>query len=319
MRAFIAGGTGFLGSHLLATLRSRGEEPTVLSREGARATGLQAHGVKVIFGDVNQPGDWRAAVAGHDVVVNLVGESLAAGRWTPERKQAIRESRIQSTRVLVEACRQATPRPSTLVNASAIGYYGDNRTDNWLVESDPAGRDFLADLTMEWEQEAMTAEAFGMRVLCIRTGLVLGPDGGALPKMLPVFQRGLGGPLGSGHQWYSWIHVDDWVRLVLFCIEAAMDGPVNAVAPNPVPMRAFARALGRVLHRPALLPVPEFVLRLALGDMADVLLSSQRVSPKKVRQAGFQFRFPDLEPALRNVIARMRHSPEMSSDAARQS
>jgi hypothetical protein len=232
-----------------------------------------------------------------DVIIHLAGEPVAQ-RWTAEAKRRILESRVVGTRSLVEALAALPRRPEALICASAIGYYG-SRGDEILTESSAPGSGFLPEVCVAWEREAQAAEAFGIRVVRVRTGLVLGAGGGALPRMLPPFRMGVGGRLGSGRQWMSWIHLEDLTALLLFAVENRFQGPLNAVAPHPVTNADFTRELARALRRPALFPVPEFALRLLFGEMADVLLDSQRVAPAAAEAAGFRFRFPQLPPALR--------------------
>ena len=255
----------------------------------------------------------RLAAAGHTVepwslrspqplqvceaVIHLAGEPIAQ-RWTPEAKRRIRESRIEGTRRLIAAL--PTP-PRVFICSSAVGFYG-SRGDEVLTEASAPGTGFLAELCVEWERAAGEAQALGMRVVKLRTGMVLGPNGGALQKMLPAFRRGAGGRLGSGRQWMPWIHIDDLLDLFEFALAATVSGPLNAVAPNPVTNREFTAALARVLHRPAFVPVPAFLLKMLFGEMASVLLDSQRVSPRAALDAGFAFRHPELGPALQNIL-----------------
>jgi uncharacterized protein (TIGR01777 family) len=239
-------------------------------------------------------------VARADAVINLAGESIAAKRWTHAQKVRIRESRMLATRSLVAAMQRPSTPPPLFISGSAVGYYGPLR-DEIVTESRGPGSDFLADVCRQWEAEAMGAPG---RTVCIRTGLVLERDGGALPRMLPPFRIGAGGPVGSGRQYWPWIHRDDWVRLVDWCLRTpGLAGPVNLTAPNPVTSAAFARALGRALHRPAFVPAPGFALRLVLGEMADaLLLSGQRAVPAKADQLGFTFKYPELDAALNAIF-----------------
>lgn len=242
-----------------------------------------------------------AMLGGADAVVHLAGEPVAQ-RWTAAAKQRIHESRVGGTRALVDAIAKCDVRPKVLVSAAAIGLYGD-RGEEWLDEDAAPAKGFLADVSREWEAEASRAETFGVRVVKIRFGLVLGRDGGALGKMLPVFRLGLGGVLGSGEQWMSWIHIDDIAGLIRFAIENdGLRGVWNGVAPNPVTNREFTRALGKALHRPAFFPVPKFALRLGAGEMSQILLDSQRCRPKAPLAAGYAFRYPELGPALAAVL-----------------
>jgi hypothetical protein len=274
MNIAISGASGFIGRHLLESLARAGHSPHALTR--------------------------GAPPMECDVVIHLAGEPLAQ-RWTAAARQRIRESRVAGTRNLVEALATLTRRPEALICASAIGYYG-SRGDEILTESSAPGSGFLPDLCVAWETEAQAAEALGIRVVRVRTGLVLDARGGALPRMLPPFRMGVGGRLGSGRQWMSWIHLEDLTALLLFAVENRFQGPLNAVAPHPVTNADFTRELARALRRPALFPVPEFALRLLFGEMADVLLDSQRVAPAAAEAAGFRFRFPQLPPALAALL-----------------
>jgi uncharacterized protein (TIGR01777 family) len=245
-----------------------------------------------------------AAVKDVDTVFHLAGESVAAGRWTKKRKARIRDSRVFGTRHLIEALSQlpASERPRVLVSASAVGYYG-SRGEETLTEESPPGDDFLADVCREWEHEAARAADLGIRTAMLRIGIVLGPGGGALQKMLPPFRFGVGGRLGAGRQWMPWIHVDDLAALFLHVAKTdTIRGPVNAVAPEPVRNRDFTKTLAKVLHRPAVLPAPYFGLRLLFGEFAQVLFASQKVEPRVAMATGFLYRYPRLEEALRAAI-----------------
>jgi len=306
VHVFITGGSGFLGQRLVRALRARGDAVTVLSRSGGAAAALSPLGIATVQGDPAQTGTWQARVAGCDAAVNLAGEPVGGGRWTAERQARIRDSRIRSTENLVAAL-QAAPRPRVLISSSGIGYYGaqpGHALDPDLDESSPGGHDFLARVTTEWEAAARPAAAV-TRLVLLRTGLVLGTDGGALPRLLTPFRLGLGGPLGHGRQWYSWIHANDWTRLVLYALDHDIAGPLNATAPEPVPMRQFAHALGHALHRPAVLPVPAAALRLLMGDMASLVLTGQRVWPRAALAAGFTFQYPRLQDALRDLLGKV--------------
>jgi uncharacterized protein (TIGR01777 family) len=289
MRVLVAGGTGFVGGALRRSLRGAGHTVLVVTRT--------PHGE----GDVgwDQLGDVVSKV---EAVVNLAGEPIAGGRWTSERKAAIRDSRVQGTRRLVEALDAAARRPRVLVNASAIGWYGD-RGDEPLDERAGPGEGFLAEVCRDWEAEALRAEPLGVRVVRLRIGIVLAPDGGALARMLPPFRAFVGGRLGSGRQWMSWVHRDDVVGLLRAAIASEeYRGPVNATAPRPVTNREFTETLARVLGRPAIVSVPALGLRLALGEMAEMLLAGQRVFPAAAERAGYRFRFTDLATALRACL-----------------
>ena len=296
MKIIIAGGTGFLGTPLTARLASEGHDVVILTRR-ARASGAAAR--EVGWTPDGAVGPWSAELDGADAVVNLAGESIAGRRWSPAHKQAILDSRVRATRSLAAAIAGASQPPSVFVSGSAVGYYGP-RGDEVVTEATPPGRDFLAGVAVQWEDEAGRAAGPRTRVVCVRTGLVLERDGGALPQMLPPFKFGVGGPVGSGRQYWSWIHRVDWIDLVLWSIRTgAVSGPLNATAPNPVTNAEFASALGRALHRPAFMPAPAFALRLMLGEMADaLLLSGQRAVPAKAELLGFTFKYPRLDDAL---------------------
>jgi uncharacterized protein len=295
MKVIIAGGTGFLGTPLVGRLRSDGHDVSVLSRRphGAGESAWSPDGTA---------GPWADALDGAGAVVNLAGESIAGGRWTAARKTAIRESRMRATRSLVNAIARAARAPATFISASAVGYYGPHG-DEPLTEEAPPGSDFLATVCRDWEAEALRAPA-GTRVVLLRTGLVLGNGGGALPQIALPFRLFAGGPVGSGRQYWSWIHRDDWVELVRWALQTtSVSGPINLTAPNPVPNREFASTMGRVMHRPAFVPAPGFAMKIVLGEMADaLLLTGQRVLPAKPRANGFAFRFGSLEPALRDLL-----------------
>jgi uncharacterized protein (TIGR01777 family) len=291
MKIVVTGGTGFLGRPLTERLAADGHEVVVLSRHAGGA-----------YKDVRYATmpSATAEIANADAVVNLAGAGLADSKWTPARKAVLRESRLKTTRTVVDAIAAAPDRPRVLVSGSAVGFYG-NHADAPQTESSPAGTDFLAQLCVDWEHAADAAGAHGARVVKLRTGLALGPGGGLLAKMAPPFRFFVGGPLGDGRQWMSWVHVDDWVDAVRHAIiEPRVVGPLNVAAPHPVPNAEFARALGRVLHRPSLFPVPAFVLRTLFGEMADgAILASQQVLPECLQRTGFSFKYPTVDAALR--------------------
>jgi uncharacterized protein (TIGR01777 family) len=301
MKIVIAGGTGFLGGPLAAALGGAGHTPVILSR---RAGGPDAPFRTVAWTPDGSAGAWAAELSGAGAVVNLAGESIAARRWTAAQKQRVLQSRVRATASLVAAIARAAEPPPTFISGSAVGYYGSR--DNREVAEDAApGHDFLASVCVRWESEAMLAVSARTRVVCLRTGLVLARDGGALSGMLLPFWLGVGGPVGSGRQYWPWIHRQDWIELVRFAIETpTASGAMNATAPNPVTSREFAEALGRAMHRPSLLPAPGFALKLLLGgEMAEgLLLSGQRVIPAKAVRLGYRFQYASLAAALADLF-----------------
>jgi uncharacterized protein (TIGR01777 family) len=304
MRIVVAGGTGFLGTALTNQLVADGHDVSILSR---KTTALPARGARVFAWQPGSSSDeWMQAIDGAHAVVNLAGESIAGHRWSAAQKHRILDSRIQATRALVKAIEHAAARPEVFLSGSAVGYYGPCGEEA-VTETTRAGSDFLADVCVRWESEAGRAGG-RTRVVCIRTGLVLAREGGALPQMLPPFKFGVGGPVGSGRQYWPWIHRDDWVGLARWILQSpSVSGPVNATAPSPSPNADFARALGRALHRPAFMPAPAFALRLMLGEMADaLLLSGQRAVPAKAEQLGYAFRYPRLDAALAAIFGGSR-------------
>lgn len=292
-RVLLTGGTGFVGHRLQSALVASGHTISVVTRTPERHRTARS-GVSYV--------PWPGDVARHQALVHLAGEPIFARRWNAAVKQEIRRSRVESTRSLVEAMGATAPRPEVLVCASAVGWYGD-RGDEPLDERSAPGAGFLAEVCQAWESEALRAEALGVRVVRLRIGVVLGAGGGALARMLLPFQLGLGGPIGSGRQWFPWIHARDLCELFVRAVDdTRLRGALNGVAPEPVTNRDFARALGRALHRPAFLPTPAFALRLALGEVTDVLLESQRCAPRAALEAGFEFKFPALAPALSDIV-----------------
>lgn len=302
MNIVIAGGSGFIGRALGASLKQDHHDITVLSRDPVQASAALGPSIAIAEWDGQTSGPWQQAIEEADAVVNLAGEPIAEGRWTTARKQALRESRLNATFALVDAIKRATRRPRVLVSASGVGYYGA-RDAMPVTEATPHGHGFLADLAVAWEHEASQAEADGVRVVRPRIGMVLGRDGGALSRMVPLFKLFMGGPIAPGYQWVSWIHIKDLVALIGWAIDNdAIRGPVNAVSPNPVTMSEFCRTLARVLRRPSWLPVPEFAVRLRLGELASMLTTGQRVDPRAARNGGFVFKFPNLAMALHDLL-----------------
>lgn len=301
MRVFMTGGTGFVGSVLTGKLIEQGHEVTLLTRK-IRETHPVFSGGFMVEGNPAEPGPWQEKVADHEIVINLAGASIFR-RWTRAEKRLIYDSRIETTRNLVNALEGRNVRKTTLLSASAVGYYGF-RGDETLNEDCPPGKDFLASVAREWEAAALKAETLGARVLVCRFGIVLGPGGGALGEMIPLFKKGLGSPLGSGRQWFSWIHQKDLVRIFLFLMERKdLSGPFNCTAPDPVRNKNLAEILGEALGRPVFMPaVPGFVVRMVKGEFGNVLLKGQRVAPERLLKEGFQFRFPDLKSALGDLL-----------------
>jgi uncharacterized protein len=300
MKVLITGASGLVGQALTAFLTTGGHSVTCLGRGASRLPGTESRTWDPNTGKLD-PAD----VDGFDAVVHLAGESVAGGRWTTARKQRIRDSRILGTRLLAETLAKVSNPPQVFVSASATGYFGD-RGDTPLPEDAPPGEGFLPDVCVEWERAAEPARACGIRVVHPRIGLVLTPAGGALKSMLPPFQWGVGGPFGSGRNYMSWITLDDLIGVIHHAlITPGLTGPVNAISPEPVTNLEFSRTLGKVLHRPTLLPVPRFAARILLGEMTDALLfASVRAIPEKLLATGFQFAHPRLEAALRHVLGR---------------
>ena len=291
MKVVIGGANGLIGSELDRVLRARGDQVVALVRSPRGPGEVKWDGRTVP----------PAVLDGADAAVNLSGANISARRWTDAYKKEVMDSRVESTRAFVEAMRSARPRPGVFVNASAVGFYG-GRGDEELTEESLPGADFLAGVCKASEAEGSRAEELGVRTVLLRTGVVLAREGGALKQMLPPFKAFVGGPIGTGKQWFPWIHLADEVGLILWALDGSVRGPLNAVAPAPVRMKEFAQALGRVLHRPAIFAVPALALRLGLGEMAEVLLDGQRAVPKKALEGGYRFRFGDLEAALRDLV-----------------
>jgi uncharacterized protein (TIGR01777 family) len=302
MKIVLAGATGFIGTALVRRLHARGDMVVVLTRNAAPTPGGLPEGVRPEYWDGKRQGAWSAALDGADAVVNLAGASIGSGRWTKARKEELLRSRIEPTRALVQACALVTSPPSMFVSASAVGFYHPTG-DAPVTEEDPSGTGFLAELARQWEGEARTAERSGMRVVITRFGIVLGQGGGALERMLLPFRLFAGGPLGSGKQWFPWVHVDDVVGTILFALDSPrLSGPVNVVAPDLLTMGAFARILGEAMHRPSWLPVPAFALRLLLGEMSVIVLGGRPVVPAKLVEAGYPFAYSRIPVALRSLL-----------------
>ncbi len=301
MRTIITGGTGLIGRALAADLVAHGHQVVILSRAPERATGLPA-GVRAERWDARTADGWVSLADGADAIANLAGESIAAGRWTDERKRRIRQSRLDAGRAIVQAVELIGQRPRVVVQASGIGYYGP-RGDQEITEDTAPGNDFLAQVAIEWEASTAPVEALGVRRAIIRTGVVLSTEGGAFPRLLLPFRLFAGGPLGSGRQWLPWIHIADQVAAIRFLIEKEnATGPFNLTAPNPLTNAGFGQVLGRIINRPSFVPTPGLAMRLAFGEMATLLLDGQRAIPKRLLELGFTFRFPHAEAALQDLL-----------------
>ncbi|MBD2506062.1 TIGR01777 family protein [Nostoc muscorum FACHB-395] len=306
MKVAITGATGFVGSLLVQRLHGKGHKIVVLTRNTAFAQKVFPSeafpNVEIVAYTPNTSGSWQSVIASCDGVVNLAGEPIGEGRWTPERKQEILNSRKLGTQKIVEAIVNANPKPTVLINASAIGYYGTSETANF-DETSQSGNDFLAQVCQAWEAEATKVKDAGVRLVILRFGIVLG-NGGALGKMIPPFKLFAGGPIGSGQQWFSWIHIDDLVNLIMQALtKPEIEGIYNATAPNPVRMADLSQTLGQVMNRPSWLPVPAFAIEALLGDGAIVVLEGQQVLPKRTVETGFEYKYPNLESALRQILA----------------
>ena len=303
MQIVVTGGTGFIGRPLCAALCQEGHRVTILTRriEAQRSYGLT---VTAVEWNGREAGAWERCLDDADAVINLAGAPIADGRWNDARKKLLVESRVLTTRLLVEALSRCSSKPRTLISASGIGFYGAS-DDRALDEGAARGQGFLADLCLAWEAEALRAAEFGVRVVMLRTGMVLEQDGGALPKMLLPFKFFAGGPIMPGTQWVSWIHRRDHIGLIKWALTTpSISGPVNAVAPEAVTMKQFCGLIGRILHRPSWLPVPGFALRVALGELGTLMTTGQHVTPAKALSRGYVFHYPKLEPALQAILTK---------------
>ncbi len=298
----LTGGTGFIGRSLTTALLARGDRVTVLSRDPSRTSGRLPKGAIAVAYDPEHEGPWLDELGRASAVVHLAGENVAQ-RWTDEVRKRIVSSRVESTRLVVEGMRRAEKKPDVFVCASAIGFYGARPGTERLTETSSRGQGFLADVVNAWEAAATPAESFGVRTIRLRIGIVLGEGGGPLEKMILPFKMFGGGPIGRGSQVISWVHADDIVGLILYCLDnPAAQGPLNAVAPNPVTNEALAKSIGRAMHRPSWFRVPETFLKLGMGESSQIVTTGQHVVPQRAQELGYEFRWPNLDPALASIL-----------------
>ena len=300
MKILITGGTGFVGTQLTSRLIKDGHEVTILTRSLKGAKG-SSPGISYLEGDPTKKGSWQEAIKNHGAIINLAGASIFS-KWTDEHKKAIRESRVSTTQNIVEGIPSDPSKKITLFSTSAVGYYGFCG-DEELTEDAPPGNDFLARIAMEWEGEALKARDKGARVVITRFGIVMGEKGGALSQMIPLFKKYIGGPIGNGKQWFSWVHIKDLAEAFAFLMKhPEISGPVNVCSPNPVRNKDLAKALGRALHRPSFIPAPGFMVKLVLGEFGSVILEGQKVIPRRLIESGFVFQYPDIEKTLQGIV-----------------
>jgi uncharacterized protein len=300
VKILMTGGTGFIGSYLAARLSNDGHAVTILIRLSEEARGATP-GISFLQGDPTRRGPWQEAIRNHDAAINLAGAPIFT-RWTDEQKRVLRESRVSTTRNLVEGIATNPGKSFALFSSSGTGYYGFHGDEELTEESSP-GNDFLATVARDWETEALKAQEKGARVVLARFGIVLGAGGGALGQMIPLFKKFVGGPIGSGRQWFSWVHVQDLTEAFLFLLKhPELSGPVNICSPNPVRNKELAEALGKALHRPSFLPAPGFMIKLVLGEFGSVILEGQRVIPRRLLESGFVFQYPEIHEALESVV-----------------
>jgi len=301
-KIIVTGATGLIGRKLVASLIEKKFEVIILSRDVRKAKSMFPDVKDFVEWDYQKPDEWKSRLENADAIIHLAGVNLFEKRWNEKFKSQILESRELSTRKLVDAIRSTVKKPDVFISASGIGIYG-NGSDEILDEQSTIGNDFLADVCKVWEDESQKVEAFGVRSVQIRTGLVLSNEDGALKQMLPAFKMFFGGPLGNGKQWSSWLHIDDIVAIYLHALEnVSISGPINAVSPNPITMNEFAKALGKVLNRPSLFSVPKFMLKIIIGEGAEVVTGSQKVIPDKLIKNGYKFKFTKLEDALNDLL-----------------
>jgi uncharacterized protein (TIGR01777 family) len=304
MRVIISGGTGLIGRQLAASLVKDGHQAIALSRDPQRRQEQMPDGVQLAAWDAQSAQGWGELADGADAIVNLVGENLSAKPWSPAQKRRIRESRLNGGKALVEAVRQAKNKPKMLIQSSAVGYYGPCG-EEIITEDHPAGSDFLSQVCVDWEASTAEVEKMGVRRAITRSGVVLDKKEGALPRFLLQFRLFAGGPLGNGRQWLAWIHPQDEINAIRFLIDhPEASGAFNLASPNPKTNRDFGKAIGRVLHRPALIPVPAFALKIVLGEMSTVVLDGQRVVPHRLADMGYQFSHPEIQEAVKDVISK---------------
>jgi uncharacterized protein (TIGR01777 family) len=301
MKILITGGTGFVGTQVTTRLIQEGHTMTILTRS-LRGVKKSPLGISYLEGDPTRKGSWQETIKNHDAVINLAGASIFS-KWTEEHKKAIRESRVSTTQNIVEGIPSDPSKKIILISTSAVGYYGFCG-DEELTEKSPPGDDFLARIAVEWEGEALKARDKGARVVITRFGIVMGERGGALSQMIPLFKKYIGGPIGSGKQWFSWVHIKDLAEAFAFLLKhSEISGSVNVCSPNPVRNKDLAKALGKVLHRPSFIPAPGFMVKLVLGEFGSIILEGQRVIPKRLLENGFVFQYSEIEKALQNIMS----------------
>jgi len=301
-RIVVTGATGLIGKKIVSVLLNRGDQVIIFSRDAEKAKSIFPEAKECVEWDYHNPDLWKSKLENSNAVIHLAGINLFSKRWNESFKKDVFESREVSTRNLADAIKSCINKPEVFISASGIGYYG-NSGETILDEKSPKGNDFLADVCEVWERESQKAGEYGVRNVQIRTGLVLSTEDGALKQMLPPFKFFIGGPLGSGKQWASWLHVDDIVGIYIHAIDNnKLSGAVNAASPNPIRMKEFAKTLGKVLNRPSLFPVPKFLLKLVVGEAAEVVTASQRIYVKKLLNSGYQFKFKELSKALENLL-----------------
>lgn len=301
MKVFITGATGFIGRALVPSLLADGHKVTALTRSESKGKSIFGERVNVVQGDPLTGGAWQEEIGRHDAIINLCGEPILKKKWTPQRRRVLTDSRVIPTQLIVEAIEKAERRPEVLISGSAVSYYGFH-DDEPLTEESAKGSGFASTLVIDWEAAAEAATRLGVRVVTLRTGIVLGKGGGALSQMVPPVKFFVGGPIGRGDQFMSWIHIDDYVAITKMALTTPVAGGLNMTAPQPVTNREFMKTIGRVIGRPSWLPVPGFVLKLVFGEGAELLLKGQRVLPEKAQDAQYKFLYPALEPALADLL-----------------